>query len=192
MLPFDRRVCVRNLEACSARAKGPGPIHSTFRGSPGQVGPGERGSGGSGGVDATRLCGRAARATSRSSAIIGVLDGSCHLAARLRFSRPGLGGGRVLRGLEPVADADGDRSGGLDGVRGEDRAAGAGGDARERGEGADGDEHGREGGHHFGVLGREEVERVAGVQQPERRVRHLRGDCDGGVWGVRRMWIGHG
>ena len=47
----------------------------------------------------------------------GVLDGSCHRLPAWQFCR-GLGGGGVLRGLEPVADADGDRSGGLDGVRG--------------------------------------------------------------------------
>jgi hypothetical protein len=92
--------------------------------------------------------------------VAGVLDGSCHLA----FCCRGLGAGRVLRGLEPLADADGERSGSLDGVRGEDRAAGASGDAWECGEAADGDEHRREGGHHLGVLGREEVERVAGIE----------------------------
>ena len=63
-----------------------------------------------------------------------------------------------------MTDADGDRSGSLDSVRGENRAAGAGGDARERGESTDGDEHRREGGHHLRVLGREKVEGVAGVK----------------------------
>lgn len=66
-----------------------------------------------------------------------------------------------------MADADRDRSGRLDGMRGENRSAGACGYAWEGREGAHGDEHGREGGHHFGMLGREEVERVAGVDQPD-------------------------
>ena len=114
-----------------------------------------------------------------SATTVGVLDGSCHRLSRRHFCR-GLGGGGVLRGLEPLADADGDRSGGLDGVRGEDRATCATGDAgnaRKRGEAADGDEDGREGGHHLGVLGREEVERVAGVEEPDRRLCYGRGDC---------------
>lgn len=71
-----------------------------------------------------------------------------------------------------MTNADGDRSSRLDGVRGENRSAGACGYARERGEGAHGDEHGREGGHHFGVLGREEVEGVASVEEPDRCLGH--------------------
>ncbi len=94
-----------------------------------------------------------------------------------RRVRGGLGGGGVLCGLEPVPDADGDGARGLDGVRGEEGAARGGGDARERGEAPDGDEDGGEGRHHLGVLRGEEVERVAGVQQPEGRVRLGRGHC---------------
>jgi len=125
---------------------------------------------------------------------VGVLDGSCRDLPAWQFCR-GLGSGGVLRGLEPVADADGDRSGGLDGVRGEERATRATGDAGnawEGGEAADGDEDGREGGHHLGVLGREEVERVAGVEEPDRRLCLGRGDCKQGPW-VRtytdRVWV---
>ena len=112
----------------------------------------------------------------------GVLDDSCYRLPARHFCRS-LGGGGVLRGLEPLADADGDRSGGLDGVRGEDRSTCAtsdAGNARERGEAADGDEDGGEGGHHLGVLGREEVERIAGVKEPDRRLCHGRGDCEQG------------
>lgn len=76
-----------------------------------------------------------------------------------------------------MADADRDRSGRLDGMRGENRSAGACGYAWEGRESADGDEHGREGGHHFGMFGREEVERVAGVDQPDRCLRLGCGDC---------------
>jgi hypothetical protein len=92
-----------------------------------------------------------------------------------------------LRRLEPLADTDGDRPGGLNGMRGEDRAASASGDARERREGTDGDEHRREGGHHLGVLGREEVESVAGVEQPDRCLCNRRGDCDRGALGCYEM-----
>ena len=112
---------------------------------------------------------------SLSSAIGDVLDG--RLAGHLLRFRRGLGGSGVLCRLEPVADADGDRSGRLDGMRGENRAASACRDDRECGEAADGDEHGRERGHHLGVLDREKVERVAGVEQPERSLRHRCGDC---------------
>lgn len=99
--------------------------------------------------------------------IADVLDGR-HLAARLRFSC--LHGGGVLSGLEPVTNANCDRSSRLDGMRGENRAAGTCGDAWERGESAHGDEYGREGGHHFGVLVCEEVEGVAGIEEPDRRL----------------------
>jgi hypothetical protein len=120
--------------------------------------------------------GRAAKSSEAeafaSSTIAGVLDGR-NLAARL------CGGGGVLGGLEPMANADRDSSGRLDGVRGEDRSAGACGYAGEGREGAHGDEHGREGGHHFGMLGREEVERVTGVDEPDGCLRHGCGD-----WGV--------
>lgn len=74
-----------------------------------------------------------------SSVIADVLDGR-HLAARLRFSC--LRGGGVLSGLEPVTNANCDRSSRLDGMRGENRAAGTCGDAWERREGAHGDENG--------------------------------------------------
>ena len=78
-------------------------------------------------------------------------------------------------------------------MRGEDRATCATGDAgnaRERGEAADGDEDGREGGHHLGVLGREEIERVAGIEEPDRRLCHGRGDCEQGAR-VRNIRIGY-
>jgi hypothetical protein len=87
-----------------------------------------------------------------------------------------LGGGV----LEPMTNADCDRSGRLDGMRGENRSAGTGGYAWEGREGAHGDEYGREGSHHFGMLGREEVEGVAGIQEPDGRLCHgcgLGGDC---------------
>ena len=83
----------------------------------------------------------------------------------LRFSR--LGGGGVLSRLEPMTNADCDRSSRLDGMGGENRASSACGYAWERGEGAHGDEHSREGGHYFGVLGCEEVEGVTGVEEPD-------------------------
>jgi hypothetical protein len=86
-----------------------------------------------------------------------------------------------------VADTDGDRTGGLDCVGGEDRAASASRDARKRGEGTDGDENRREGGHRLGVLGREEVERVAGIEQPDRRLCNRRGDWDRGTLGCYEM-----
>lgn len=120
-----------------------------------------------------------------SSTIAGVLDGRnlarARLCRRARFSC--LGGGGVLSGLEPMANADRDRPCRLDGVRGENRSAGACGDAWERREGPHGDEHGREGGHHFGMFAREEVERVAGVEEPDGCLRHSCGDCcgNGGV-----------
>jgi len=81
-------------------------------------------------------------------------------------------------------------------VRGEDRATCATGDAgnaRERGEAADGDDDGREGGHHLGVLGREEIERVAGVEEPDRRLCYRRGDCEREprvrTHGYYRVWV---
>jgi hypothetical protein len=101
-----------------------------------------------------------------SSTITGVLDGR-NLAARLCRGFSYLSGGGVLRGLEPMTNADCDRSGRLDGMRGENRSAGACGYTWERREGAHGDEHGREGGHHFGMFGSEEVERIAGVEEPD-------------------------
>jgi len=62
-----------------------------------------------------------------SSTLADVLDG--RLSAGLRLGR-GLGSRGVLCGLEPVADADRNRAGGLHGVRGEYRAARGGGEAR--------------------------------------------------------------
>lgn len=99
-----------------------------------------------------------------SFTISDVLDGRHWL----HFSR--FGGGGVLRGLEPMTNTDCDRSSRLDGMGGENRATSACSYAWERGEGAHGDEDGREGGHHFGVLGREEVEGVAGVEEPDWRL----------------------
>jgi len=101
-----------------------------------------------------------------SSTIAGVLDGR-NVAARLCRGVSYFSGGGVLSGLEPMTNADCDRSGRLDGMRGENRSAGACGYTWESREGAHGDEHGREGRHHFGMLGREEVERVAGVEEPD-------------------------
>jgi hypothetical protein len=76
-----------------------------------------------------------------------------------------------------MTNADCDRSGRLDGMRGENRSAGACGYTWERREGAHGDEHGREGGHHFGMFGSEEVERVTGIEEPDGCLRHGCGDC---------------
>ncbi len=76
-----------------------------------------------------------------------------------------------------MTNADCDRSSCLDGMRGENRSARACGYAWEGRERTHGDEHGREGGHHFGMLGREEVECVAGVEEPDGCLRHGCGDC---------------
>ena len=78
------------------------------------------------------------RHASSTLALADVLDD--RLSAGLRLYRS-LSGSGVLRGLEPVADADCDRTGGLHGVRGEYRAACGGGEAWQRGEATDGDEH---------------------------------------------------
>src|SRR6266849_5699578 len=76
-----------------------------------------------------------------SSTIADVLDGR-NLAARL-YRGCGCGfsclGGGVLSGLEPVTNADCDRSGRLDGMRGENRSAGACGYTWDRREGTHGD-----------------------------------------------------
>ena len=73
-----------------------------------------------------------------SSTIAGILDGR-NLAARLCRDFSCLGGGGVLSGLEPLTNADCDRSGRLDGMRGENRSAGACGYTWDRREGAHGD-----------------------------------------------------
>jgi len=135
---------------------------------------GRRGTATSRGLAVAAAAASVSASSSQNGDIITLDDRRRCLSARLRVHRS-LGGRRVLRRLEPLADADGERPGGLDGVRGEDRAAGTGGDARDRGEAADGDEHGGEGRHHLGVLGREEVERVAGIEQPDGRLGDRRG-----------------
>jgi hypothetical protein len=95
--------------------------------------------------------------------------GPRNLAARLCRGFSYFSGGGVLRGLEPVTNADCDRSGCLDGI-------GACVYTWERREGAHDDEHGREGGHHFGMFSREELERVAGVDEPDGCLCHGCGD----------------
>lgn len=69
--------------------------------------------------------------------------------------------------LQPVASGDGDRARGLNGMARENGTTGADVKGWDGGKGAYGDEDSRDSRHGFGVFGREEVECVGGVEEPE-------------------------
>ena len=78
----------------------------------------------------------------------------------------------VLGGLQPVTQANGDGSGSLDSVRGEERSTCATCEGWDRGERTDGDQHGTEGGHDLWMFGGQKVQSVGGVYEPGRHVRN--------------------
>lgn len=76
---------------------------------------------------------------------------------------------RLLLLLQPVPRGDRDRARGLNGMARENGTTGSDVQGGDGGECADGDEDSGDGGHGFGMFGREEVESVGGVEEPQGR-----------------------
>ena len=93
------------------------------------------------------------------------LDGSTTIDRLLSLSST------ILGDLQPVTQTDGDRSGSLDSVGGEERSSGNTCEAGDRRERTDGDQNGAEGGHGLWVFGGQEIQSVGGVHEPDRHVR---------------------
>ena len=74
------------------------------------------------------------------------------------------------------ADSEGAKS--VGGAAGKERAPSTSRDGRKSRKGADGDENGRKGRHDLRVLVRQELERLACVDEPGRDLRHGRNGCN--------------
>ena len=93
------------------------------------------------------------------------LDGSTTIDRLLPLS------GRILGGLQPVTETNGDGASGLDSVRSEEGSSRTTSKDWDRRKGTDGDQDGTEGGHGLWMFGGQEVQSVGGVQEPGWHVR---------------------